>query len=460
MFVPTESQIIQSKLLNNPQYKYQLHYGGARSGKTTGICRWLLWQCGQWESAKGLGFQAAIIRNTANSARKLVLRGTMVDVLRAEGFTEVKNVSKYTFNQKVYSINITEGWLSFPGNANIWVFGLDDEKKFDRILGSEFAAIYYNEACDLPYSGFKQTRNRAAQLLQHVKLTYNNSDKKIICPTRILLDCNPKGTNHWTYVTFFEGRDFLTQEPIKNWNRYTTIHMNPDSNWHNLSPEYQDELDSYTGRDRERFYHGVYQPDSEYALWQQADIEKHRVALQQVPTIERMVVAVDPALTANKEKSDKTGIITVAKCKVGKDYHYYVIDDLSGHYLPHQWAEIAIRAYDTRQADAIVVERNQGGDMVGDTIRNVCRTKGHPPIKIIEAFAKRGKILRAQPVSVLYEEGLVHHAQVFPELEKQMISFTGASDQESPNNLDALVYGIMGAQYGSEFNSLDLSLRG
>jgi phage terminase large subunit-like protein len=112
------------------------------------------------------------------------------------------------------------------------------------------------------------------------------------------------------------------------------------------------------------------------------------------------------------EEADETGIVVAGKDQNG---HGYVLADISGRYPPHEWARLAIAAYRTHRADRIVAEVNNGGDMVGATLRMV-----DPNVAFTAVRASRGKILRAEPVAALYQQGRVHHIGTFPQLEDQM----------------------------------------
>jgi predicted phage terminase large subunit-like protein len=150
-------------------------------------------------------------------------------------------------------------------------------------------------------------------------------------------------------------------------------------------------------------------------------------------SFERVVVGVDPATTFGPD-SDETGIIVAAR---GHDQHGYVLDDLSGRYPPEEWARRAIGAYRRYSADRVVAEVNQGGAMVEATLRSV-----DPAIPFTAVHASRGKMTRAEPISALYERGLVHHVGVFGPLEDQMTSYDGARAGGSPDRLDALVWAL------------------
>lgn len=185
--------------------------------------------------------------------------------------------------------------------------------------------------------------------------------------------------------------------------------------------------------------HGDYLPESENALWEQSLIDDHRV--QSVPTpFKRVVVAVDPAVSAH-EKSDETGIIVVA---LGSDDHAYVLQDRSLKGSPHEWGKAAVAAYHRWQADVIVCEVNNGGDLVESNIRGL-----DDRVNVKQVRASRGKVIRAEPAVALYERGKVHHFHVLPVLEDQMVSwepqraFVGARHKiQSPDRLDALVWGL------------------
>jgi phage terminase large subunit-like protein len=169
------------------------------------------------------------------------------------------------------------------------------------------------------------------------------------------------------------------------------------------------------------------------ALWSRALLEREGVRVAVLPELRRIVVAIDPAATSG-EASDETGIVVAG---VSFDGHGYVLDDLSGHWTPHQWASRALAAYRARAADRIVGEVNNGGEMVEATLRAI------DPVAAFKAVrASRGKVVRAAPVAALYEKGHVHHLGAFPALEDQMCSFTGARARPSPDRLDALVWAI------------------
>lgn len=169
------------------------------------------------------------------------------------------------------------------------------------------------------------------------------------------------------------------------------------------------------------------------ALWTMASLDVFR--LRAAPDMGRIVVAVDPAVTAT-EDSDKNGIVV---CGLAQDGRGIVLEDASLVGSPDAWAKRAVSLYRSWQADAIVIEVNQGGDMVAHTLRTV-----DPHLKIVEVRATRGKHVRAEPIAALYEQGKVAHVGSFPELENQMTQMTteGFQGDGSPDALDALVWGL------------------
>lgn len=149
----------------------------------------------------------------------------------------------------------------------------------------------------------------------------------------------------------------------------------------------------------------------------------------------RIVVAVDPAVTANAE-SDETGIVVAG---LGPDGDYYVMSAEGYKLPPQQWATKVLDAYDYWEADKIVCEVNNGGDMVVETINRACEGRG-TSANVHSIRASRGKTLRAEPIAALYEQGRVHHVGIFEEAEDQMCSFPVAV--ENDDMVDALVYAL------------------
>jgi len=198
--------------------------------------------------------------------------------------------------------------------------------------------------------------------------------------------------------------------------------------------ELRKEMEQSRKNDPDRFSHiwlGDYAPQAVGAIWNMANIHANRI--HDVPTMGRILVAVDPAVS-NTERSDEHGIIVGG---IGEDKRGYLIDDVSMKGSPQQWAERAIAAYDRYDADAIVIEVNQGGDLCKHTLQSV-----RPNINIETVHASRGKHVRAEPISALYAMNHISHVGTYPELEGQMCRMVagGYDGEGSPDRVDAMVW--------------------
>ena len=170
--------------------------------------------------------------------------------------------------------------------------------------------------------------------------------------------------------------------------------------------------------------------DVEGALWTLMMLDELRV--DEPPDLERIVVAVDPAVSAHQD-SDETGIVAVG---IGVDGEGYVLADRSCRLSPDGWGRRVVGAYHDLEAERVVVESNQGGDLVVSLLATV-----DPSVPVKRIHASRGKRLRAEPVAARYEQARVHHVGVFPELEDQMMSFAGDSGG-ADDRVDARVHGL------------------
>lgn len=174
--------------------------------------------------------------------------------------------------------------------------------------------------------------------------------------------------------------------------------------------------------------------DRQDALWKRADIEKIQGIRPE--KLNRIVIAVDPPATSTK-RSDACGIVAAG---LDDDGTGWVLADRSFRPAPpRRWAERVVSLYHLLEADRIVVEANQGGDMVEAVIRQV-----DPNVPVRSVHATRGKWARAEPVAALYEQGRIRHAGRFPELEDELCDFSveGLSGGRSPDRLDALVWAL------------------
>lgn len=208
------------------------------------------------------------------------------------------------------------------------------------------------------------------------------------------------------------------------------------ANLGNLAPAFKKTiLDRYEGtRLGKQELYGELLEDVEGALWDWGMFHY----IEEPPPLLRIVVAVDPAGTANK-KSDETGIVVIG---IGHDKNLYVLADRTGKFSPAGWAAEVLKAYDDFSADAIVAEKNYGGDMVQHTL-DVEAARRAKTVKVVMVTSRRGKELRAEPIVALYEKTRVYHCGRRGDLAKMEEEQTTWVPHEgaSPNRVDALVHG-------------------
>lgn len=182
--------------------------------------------------------------------------------------------------------------------------------------------------------------------------------------------------------------------------------------------------------------------DAPGALWTRAILETTRV--KTAPEMARIVVAIDPSGTDGNDEGDDVGIVVAGR---GIDGRGYVLADMTCKLSPEGWARRGIRGFHQFEADLIVAERNFGGAMVKAVVR---AADGNVPFK--EVTASRGKVVRAEPVSALYEQGRVSHVGGLPELEDEMcmMTSTGFIGEHSPNRVDALVWALTEVMLGHQ----------
>jgi len=193
--------------------------------------------------------------------------------------------------------------------------------------------------------------------------------------------------------------------------------------------------------------------DVEGGFWSRQLLDDNRVKLDaKLPEMVRIGIAIDPATSSN-EDSNETGMVAGGK---GTDGRMYLFHDLSGRMQPEQWARRAITNYDKFQADFIIGERNNGGDLVK---RNIDAMDKEIRVKFKAVWASRGKHIRAEPVATLHEQGKIRFVGHFPELEDQLLFFTpeGYEGVGSPDRAEAFIWlawflmlGAKGGDYDSD----------
>lgn len=399
MLIPTPKQQELLRLFGTPA-KHIMGYGGSRSGKT-----FIKTYAVALRAAKYPNSRHAIFRKAFSHAKQTIIMDTMPKVLKI-GMPELE-----------VKLDKSDFYYTFPNGSEIWVGGLDDKERVEKILGKEFGTIYFNECSQIPYSSVLVAYTRLAQLVPNMRN---------LC----LYDCNPPPKSHWTYKLFVQGLDPVTNMPVDA-EKYAALLMNPRDNESNISPEYISEvLEKLPPRQRARFLLGEFVDDVEGALWSQSWIDSMR-QIELPANIQKIVIGLDPAVTAG-ENSDETGIIVAAKDD--RDFGYILRDD-SMKASPKIWAERAVSLYHSYNANAIVAEVNQGGDMVEQTIKTI-----DPHVNVVKVRAVTGKMIRAEPIASLYEQGLVRHVGMFAQLEEQLTSYNGL--EKSPDRMDAAVWAL------------------
>ena len=398
-FSKTDDQIKAVKLLSSDA-SHSLLYGGSRSGKTV------------------IYLRSLILRALKAPSRHLIVRYAFNHVKQSIWHDSFPKVMDISFPGLPVKDNRSDWFKEFPNGSQIWFGGLDDKDRTEKVLGNEYSTIYFNEASQISYNSYLIAKTRLAE-----KTTLRN---------RTYTDCNPPSVNHWIYKLFISKENPLSKgDKLTNPENFVSMQMNPYGNAHNLADGYiEDELATMPSRQRKRFLEGLFMDDIEGALWTDQIIERNRVT--EAPPMTQIVVAIDPAVTAHKD-SDETGIIV---CGKGTDKKAYILEDCSGTYTPSQWAKKAIEAYYRHEADRIVCEVNNGGDLVESNISTFDNT-----IRIKQVRASRGKIIRAEPVVGLYEVDKVKHLSNLSGLELQMTTWD-SQGTASPDRVDALVWGV------------------
>jgi hypothetical protein len=385
--------------------------GGSRSGKTFLIVRALILR-----ALKSPGSRHAIFRFRFNAIKASIIYDTLPHVF---------SVCFFGLYGKC-TLNKTDWFLKFPNGSEIWFGGLDDKERTEKILGQEYASIYFNECSQIPFSSVVLALSRLAQQTEELRL-------------KAYYDFNPPSKRHWTYLRFIKKINPDTKQPEKMPDNYQFFVINPADNKENLAKEYLDILDSLPEKARNRFLLGKFADDDDGSLWNDEMLAKTRRLGRledHLPDFLRVVVAVDPSGCSGPAdlRSDEVGIVVAA---LGTDGHGYLIEDLSGRYSPQSWGKIATDAFKRHAADRVVAERNYGGAMVEAVIR-----AADANIPYQEVTATRGKVVRAEPIAALYEQEKIHHIGYFSELEDQLcaMSVGGYQGLRSPDRADAAIW--------------------
>jgi Phage terminase large subunit/Terminase RNaseH-like domain len=393
--------------------------GGSRSGKTFLLVRSVILRAMKADNSRHV-----IFRFRANSVKASILLDTFPKVMAiafAGADYRVKNTDAGTY-------------VEFPNGSQIWVAGLDDKDRVEKILGMEFVTVYLNECSQIAYHSRNLCMTRLAQSVFQSSPGGQTSKLK----PRMYYDENPPGKGRWTYKLFIRKIDPDSGQPLAHPSDYAFMRINPIDNEHHLGEGYLDRLKGMSASYRKRFLDGEYADDNPNALFTDEIIETWRVTDGIVPDLVRVVVAVDPSGSGDVDNADNDAI-GICVAGVGIDGNAYVLEDCTVKAGPATWGRIATSAYDRHKADIIVGEINYGGAMVNQVIQS---SRPRTPFK--QVTASRGKAVRAEPFSALYENGKVRHVGRFDELEDELCAFStmGYTGQGSPNRADAAIWAL------------------
>jgi len=393
-------------------HKYTLCIGQGRSGKTLLILIEMFRNAIQYPNVN-----QAIFRNTLSSAVDGVWKITIKEVIE-HFFPTLPMTPGFKMNESNHSI-------TFPNGSRIIIKGLDNPERAQKLLSTQFMCVFFDECHLISYEHFGLLMTRMPQPLN---VDYQ---VKIICAA----NWSPK--THWLKKFFQDG---VNPENNSQHGQSTAMITSETSDNTTIDAAEYIETLNMAGDRRSRLAcagSGFYN-EALGALWEQSDIKR-----ASVEEYEEVVLAFDPAVT-NKKTSDEHGICIAGK----KDDKYYVISCFEKKEDINSIAKEVCQLYHDYECSRLIYETNQGADWVEALIRN------NDSMVFCEGVrAKKGKIIRAEPIAALYKNELVYHEKCFQELEEQMVTYTGSGD--SPNSLDALVYAIQYLSTGEKWVDID-----
>lgn len=438
----TEKQLEGNMFLQKPKL-HKLLRGGSRSGKTFLLCR-----------------RIAVRAMRASGSRHAIWRFHFNHAVNSIGKDTFPKMMKLCFPKVVERMGglvefSHEGILTFPNSSQIWLGGLDDKERVEKILGQEFATNFFNEGSQFPYHSIEMAQSRLAQ--QCIIDAHGDPFFGDILPIENLYDMNPPGKRHWSYDVF--KRHFVpgTRDPLPSPDEYIEMKINPEDNRENLPESYFKVLSGMSKAKRIRFQQGEWANDAEGVLWNDSMLDEARIGPAEFDRsiLQRVVVGVDPSGSkgdkfAEEIKANDIGILVAG---LGFDGQGYVLEDATINASPGEWGGRVAKACRDWGAERVVAERNYGGAMVEYVLQSADPTM---PVKMVES--SRGKALRAEPVAALYEpnQRKVKHVGFFGELEEQMTAMmpqpNGYQGDGSPDRLDACVFALTELMLGSTYN--------
>ena len=360
-----------------------LYLAGRGAGKTRTAAEWLAWEASSKPKTRW-----AIVAPTYGDARDTCAEGEsgIVNVLRQYGTLK-------DYNRSIGEIFLTNG-------SRIKLFSGEEP---ERLRGPQHHGGWFDELAAFKYPEAWDQYQFGLRLGEFPQTIVTTTPK----PIKIIKELIKQDNVRVVRGSTFDNAANLAESALA---QYRLRYENTRLGRQELYGEILDNVDG--------------------ALWTRKLIDDARV--DNAPPLIRVVVAIDPAVTANAT-SDETGIVAAG---IASNGDYYILDDKSIRTTPDAWARVAVELYHKHKADKIVAETNNGGDMVILLLKQVDAS-----IATKKVTATRGKQLRAEPISSLYEQGRVHHVGYFSDLETQMCEWTPQST-ESPDRLDALVWAL------------------
>lgn len=404
------------------QATHLMLFGGSRSGKTF------------------LHVRNTVMRALkAPNSRHVALRFRFNAIKTSIGMDTFPKVMELAYPGVEYELSKSDWFARFPNGSELWFGGLDDKERTEKILGTEFVTLFLNECSQIgwPAVGVAMTR-----LAQRATQSIGGRPDVPLRP-RVYYDCNPPLKSHWTYRLFVQKLDPETREGIASPENYVAMQINPESNLENLSEDYLATLQGMSARLQKRFLRGEFGEATPNALFDDSLIERWRVNDGKTPDFVRVVVAVDPSGSGDVDNADNDaiGIVCVG---LGVDGNAYLLEDATVKAGPATWGGVACSLYERHDADVLVAEVNFGGEMVRQTIEIARKARGMRSLQYKPVTASRGKVVRAEPFSAMYEAGKVRHVGLYPELEDELCAMStyGYTGTGSPNRADAVVWAL------------------
>ena len=389
-----DDQLAPEAFATGGPWRTWLFIGGRGAGKTRAGAEWVRKRVAAAAASHGRGpVRIALVGETIEVARSVMVEGV-------SGLLAVHPCAERP------KFEVSKRRLVWPSGSIAELYSAEDP---DKLRGPQFQFAWCDEVCK-----WRHARETWDMLQFGLRL----------------------GDRPQQMVTTTPRSMALLKALLTDRTNTVVTRARTDDNAENLAPGFIEMIrERYTGSALGRQeLDGELIEDREDALWRRAWFDQHRVAC--APDLERIVVAVDPPVTGHA-RSDACGIMVAG---LGVDGRAYVIgDETRSAVSPEVWAAHVAQVYESNAADVVVVEVNQGGDLVESVLRQVA-----PMLPVRKVRATRGKWVRAEPVAAAYARGMISHVGLLAELEDQMCDFgpDGLAGGRSPDRLDALVWAM------------------